>query len=400
MISFKKNKSEPGANPFPKGNDIPWYSPRPWHGMTFSVWLRELSRNQIAVSRLPMAGAVSCLSLVNSYFRWLSESLYGANAEALDIEKDPIFLLGHWRTGTTFLHELIVEDTQFSYPTSYQCMSPHHFLWSERVIPALSGALLPKRRMMDNMDFKWDLPQEDEFALCNLGLPSPYLFWGFPKLREECIRALTLEELSEEDRQAWMDGLYWFFKRLNYADPRQLMIKSPPHTARVRLILKLFPRAKFVHLVRDPVAIIPSTVRTWRQMGKACEMYASREKKLEEMAYTNFTNMYRAFWRDERLLRSDQICHVRYEDLTSNPIQELQRIYRSLNIDGFDSAKRNFENHLAQKKGYRKNRFDLKSAFRDRILSNCKEYSQRYGYATEASPVPAGSQVLHANKVG
>lgn len=327
-----------------------------------------------------MVTLVTFCSLVNSYSRWKSEAAFGLRADKTTIEHDPIFVIGHWRTGTTFLHELLVQDAQFSFPTTFQCMSPHHFLRTEPYITSYSGRLLPKRRVMDNMDFGWHHPQEDEFALCNLGLPSPYLYWGFPDRHEESVQALSLDALSAADRQQWLDGFEWFTKRLTFNDPRQLVLKSPPHTARIKLILELYPNAKFIHLVRHPVSIIPSTIRTWKQMGKACELYPRRNKDLEGLAYDQLRELYRAYWRDEGQLTDDQLCQVRYEDLTADPIGQAKRIYQTLNLDGFSSALRHFEAHLAKKQGYRKNRFDLKPALRDRIEENCREYSERYGY--------------------
>ena len=389
LFGLKKKKVSPGGTPFPKANDIPWYSPRPWHGMTFSVWAKVLRQNRVSLASLPMATIISFVSILNSFGRWRSESLHGDGADASQFEHEPLFVLGHFRTGTTFLHELLTQDPQFSFPTTYQCMSPHHYLWSERFVPKLSAMLLPERRMMDNMDFNWDLPQEDEWALCNMGLPTPYLFWAFPDQRDESTKAYSLDEYSDADRQEWAEGLRWFLKRLNYRDPRQLVLKSPTHTARVALILKIFPNAKFIHLVRNPISIIPSTVRTLRQMGKACEFYPSRDKRLEDLAYTNFNEMYRAYWRDEHLFKKGQVSLLRYEDMMAAPIEELNRIYAELSLDGFENARRHFEAQLARKKNYRKNRFDMKDDFRTRILENCHNYADRYGYAAETKPSPS-----------
>ena len=46
------------------------------------------------------------------------------------------------------------------------------------------------------------------------------------------------------------------------------MLKSPTHTARVRTILEVFPDAKFIHIVRDPLVLFPSTVRLWKSLSE------------------------------------------------------------------------------------------------------------------------------------
>ena len=39
--------------------------------------------------------------------------------------------------------------------------------------------------------------------------------------------------------------------------PKRIVLKSPAHTARVRVLLELFPKARFVHIIRDPVVHLP-----------------------------------------------------------------------------------------------------------------------------------------------
>ena len=38
---------------------------------------------------------------------------------------DPLFILGHWRSGTTFLHNIFAQDKHFGYTTTYQTVFPH-----------------------------------------------------------------------------------------------------------------------------------------------------------------------------------------------------------------------------------------------------------------------------------
>ena len=106
--------------------------------------------------------------------------LFGRKIERTEIEDDPIFVIGHWRSGTTLLHELLVLDPRHTFPDTYACFSPNHFLVSGWWMKPCLKILLPARRPMDNMVAGWDHPQEDEFALCNMGVPSPYLTNVFP----------------------------------------------------------------------------------------------------------------------------------------------------------------------------------------------------------------------------
>ena len=158
-----------------------WYF-RFWNGMPLSVSLALLLRNrfQVGLLRIGMTGLVLFSALVNSLFGILQKLFLGRRIERTQIEEDPIFIVGHWRTGTTLLHELLVLDPRHTFPDNYACFAPAHFVFSRKLLAPVFRHLLPSKRPIDNMELGWDRPQEDEFALCNLGAHSPYLTMAFP----------------------------------------------------------------------------------------------------------------------------------------------------------------------------------------------------------------------------
>ena len=179
-------------------------------------------------------------------------------------------MLGHWRSGTTLLHELLILD-----PTAHL---PEHLrmLRAASLSCGPSGScrrcsrwLLPSKRPMDDMQAGWDRPQEDEFALVNMGVPSPYLAWAFPKHGPVCRRVSRPADAlggasAKRGSAAWKQ----FVQKRRAAEQRRIVLKSPTHTARVKTLLEVFPDARFVHIVRDPLALFPSTVRLWRTLSQ------------------------------------------------------------------------------------------------------------------------------------
>ena len=161
--------------------DRPWI-PRFWDGMCLGGWLRLLARNRFRVAprRIAMALLIVGIGAFNFFLWLLQTAIYGRRIDRAKIEKDPIFVIGHWRSGTTMLHELLVLDSRHTFADTYACFAPNHFLVSSWWVKPLLQILLPSRRPMDNMAAGWDRPQEDEFALCNMGVPSPYLTITFP----------------------------------------------------------------------------------------------------------------------------------------------------------------------------------------------------------------------------
>ena len=166
--------------------------------------------NQFAVSLICVAMvAINCaLGLINSLLWLLEVALYGRKINRTKLAQDPIFVIGHWRSGTTLLHELLVRDPRHTYPDTYACFAPNHFLISSWVIKPCLKFLLPSRRPTDNMAAGWDHPQEDEFALCNMGVPSPYLTIAFSNHPPQCQDYLDLRGLSEAALNRWKSACF------------------------------------------------------------------------------------------------------------------------------------------------------------------------------------------------
>jgi hypothetical protein len=364
-------------------NPLTWYMPRFWHGMRFSTWARELVRNRLAISpsRIPMTCAITCFTGLNSVLAALERVFYGRQIEAAKLERPPLFILGHWRAGTTFLHELLIRDPAHTYFTTYQCFTPHHFVLSERWVLPWAGLFVPERRPMDNMAAGWDRPMEDEFALQSLGVPTPYLSVMFPNRGAVYPEYLSLRELPEGERQRWKRELLQFCKRVALRDNRRLVIKSPAHTARVRTLIEMFPDAKFVHLSRDPYALYRSTAGLWRSLNAEEGLQVVRDESwVGPFVIDSLRRMYDAYFEDRELLRDDQLVELRYEDLVRDPKQQLLEIYSQLDLGDFSNVEPALDDHLAEIKGYRRNRHSMDDTTGERIRREWRRYFEEFGY--------------------
>ena len=364
-------------------NPFTWYMPRFWHGMRISTWLRELARNRFAVSpsRVPMTCSIAGFALVNSALALVDRAVYSRKVERVDIAQPPLFILGHWRAGTTFLHELLIRDPAHTYATTYQCFAPHHFVLTERWFTPWSEFLLPSRRPMDNMVTGWQRPQEDEFALQNLGVPTPYLSVLFPNRGEAYPEYLTLRDLPEEARRDWKRQLQQFFKRIALTDPRRLVIKSPAHTARVRTLLELFPDAKFIHLSRHPYELYSSTMMLWRSLNEVQGLQAVDDDAwVSDWVIDSLRRMYDAYLEDRTLLADDQLIELRYEDLSQDPKAFVRDIYERLQLGDFAPIEAPLDAHLADVKSYRANRHALDDASRELVEREWGPYFAEFGY--------------------
>jgi hypothetical protein len=358
--------------------------PRIWQGCSFRAWVRLLVRNRFAVAPRfwYIAAVVTLVSVLHSVLRLVQGVLLGTRPGQTPLLQDPLFIIGHWRTGTTLLHELLILDPRHSYPTTYDCLEPNHFLLTERLISHWFRFLMPSHRPMDNMAAGWDKPQEDEFALCMLGQPSPYLTIAFPNHPPQDQEALDLEGLSPATRAAWKKAFLRFLRELTWKEPRRLVLKSPTHSCRIRTLLELFPDARFVHIVRDPFVVFPSTVNLWKTLYETHGFQVPTFAGLEEHVLATFSHLYVKLEEGKALIPPGQFHELRYEDLIGDPLGQMRLLYEKLGLGGFEDVRPLLERYLTEHAGYRTNRYpELSDETRARIRRHWGAVIERYGYS-------------------
>lgn len=369
-----------------KSKHYPAIAPRFWHGMLLSDWIRLVGQNHCRIHplRLGLAFTVTGATVVNSTLRLANQAIYGRKLPSTELVDDPVFIVGHWRSGTTYLHELMSCDDRFASPSTYQCFAANHFLLSEGVIPKLLWFVMPSKRPMDNVRVGWDAPQEDEFALCSMGLPSPYLRMAFPNVPNRYLDYLDLEGVSNTELDRWKKAFLTFLKGLTLDMDKRLILKSPTHTARIGLLAQMFPRAKFLHIVRDPLAVYPSTLRLWRVLDEAQSLQIPHHRNLDAYVLEAFQKMYRAFEQGRDQLSPNQIYDIRYEELVADPARELRQAYEALDLGDFDAVAPRLTEFVGAKREYRTNRYELSPEVQNEVLSHWGDYASKYGYTAKA----------------
>jgi omega-hydroxy-beta-dihydromenaquinone-9 sulfotransferase len=378
--------AKPAAEQKSGYKDRPWI-PRFWDGMCVTGWCGLLVRNHFAVTprRIAMAVLILGLSFINLILWLIQIALFGRKIDRTKIEADPIFVIGHWRSGTTMLHELLVLDPRHTFADTYACFAPNHFVVSGWLMKPCLKFLLPARRPMDNMAAGWDHPQEDEFALCNMGVPSPYLTIIFPNRPPQCQEYLDFRGVPAPALERWKQAFHWFLKCVTLRDPKRIVLKSPPHTCRIATLLQMFPKAKFVHIVRDPYVIFPSTINLWKRLYRDQGVQMPNYEGLEEHVFTTFTRMYDAFERDRSLIGPGQFCEVRYEDLVADPVEQMRLVYQRLELGDFDAVRPALKDYVAGQKDYKTNRYQITPEMRAEVARRWAKFIDQYGYAGRAN---------------
>lgn len=376
-------------------------------GWTFEMWTYYLWKHNFSVDPVYWHRAlfITVISSLASYsWRPRERKEYPEEEiRASQIKQPPIFILGHFRSGTSFLHELISKDPRFVAPTVYQCFAPHVFLSREDDINKSFGNL-KIQRPMDSLRVKMESPQEDEFGLVNLCGLSPYMSAIFPRIaKDKYQKYLTFKQATAEEVQTWKDTVMYFYKKVLFKkQDKRLILKSPAHTARLKLMHELFPDAKFVHISRNPYEIYQSTCKlfldlliTWNLQyfdyhslpegaRHACDTVLHRQ------VLQLFGDMYDSFFEDREALKlgKGQLTYVKYEDLMQSPTQVVRKIYEDLSLGKFDELEPQLRKDEENAKNFRVNKHkELDPRVAEDVRERMGHYFREFGYSEENNDV-------------
>ncbi len=384
----KKKKKKKRKGPFKVYREGGWLLYF-WHGMRFGVWLRFLARGRfdITLNCLPNILTVTLFTPINSLLYFISEAIYRRCVEAHQIDPPPIFVIGHWRSGTTLLHDLLSADPAHGYPTTYQCFFPNHFLLTGGAVRRWFNIFLPKRRPMDNVAVGVDRPQEDEFALVNLGLKSPMVSMAWPRHGPQDMDYLELTTLDPAARSVWDQTFIWFLRRLSFRQRKRIVLKSPAHTARIDTLVRLCPGARFVHIARDPLSVVPSSFKLWKALNSVQGLHnpAQDDPWLEDFVFDLFNRVHRSYEDHHAKIPVGHLTEISFEDLVADPKTVLRQLYDELDLGDFARAEPAIDAYLASARDYQANIHTLPDSMREKIVNRCGAYMARFGYADPRS---------------
>jgi omega-hydroxy-beta-dihydromenaquinone-9 sulfotransferase len=172
-----------------------------------------------------------------------------------------------------------------------------------------------------------------------------------------------------------------FLKALTLKSGRPLILKSPPHTARMKRLLDLFPDARFIHIRRDPYTVFLSTVGLIKAVRPIFRLQRGRPEIDVDAILRTYTTMYDAYFTDRLLIPPGQLIEIAFEDLDRDPLGQLRAIYDGLSLGDFEPARPALESYLASIAGYTKARYKpLDDSTRQKVAAACSQSVDAWGY--------------------
>jgi len=349
----------------------------PLLGSTFATFFKTLSYGRITPPYYLKMVFTFLIMLVATPLRWYEELYYYFFVRQWKKTKDPVFIIGHWRSGTTFLHQALAEDHQMGYVTTYQTVFPH-YLYSKFLFLPFMISQMPEKRPGDNVRLVAKNPQEDEFALSNINPYTYYQFMYFPEEYQSFYRRFIRFEDKSHIAESWKRDYRKMVRKACYNTRGKIpVLKNPCNTGRIDTLLEMYPHAKFIHIIRNPIIVFLSSRKFFVELLPTLWFHQVDEKFIENMILDVYEWLVKDLLELKKLIPSGNYIEVRFEEFEENPIHHLERLYEQLGIPDFQEAKPKFEAYVNKMSDYRKNKY---LQIEERILNKIMD---RWGFAMD-----------------
>lgn len=322
--------------------------------------LRSVPAKSISLKFLNRILTVGTISLVSTPFQVYEHFRLRKKIANAALDESPVFIIGHWRSGTTFLHNALCQDDQFGYITTLQSLFPHSYL-TNPFFSSLAKIAMPPTRPMDDMKIYLGSPQEEEMAMVNLGPNSLYHIWHFPDQTKAFYKQIAkFEAPDQKQKKQWIKNYLFLLKNAAYRSSKpRLALKNPTNTSRIPTLLELFPNAKFIFIYRHPTEVYASTKKLYRKIVPIFQLQNFDFEMIRKNIIWIYKDLMTSYLNDRHLIPEKNLIEVKYEDFTKEPLQHLAQIYTQLDIPHFEANQATFEAYFNSHKKGKKGKYKL-----------------------------------------
>lgn len=355
-----------------------------------NVW-RLFGENEISKSKFGLKWRIYFFSALSTPFQWIQRFVLMFTLRNVIVDKKPpVFILGHWRSGTTHVNNVLAKDKQFVFLNNYQgfffniCMLG--LGWMDKIL----APYMPKVRPQDNMDITLYDPQEEEQSIGNVSYTAGIHSFYFPKNRSYFYKFNLFKGISEKEYADWKKNYIYTLKAIMKMGKggTRVLTKNPNNTARIKQLLELFPEAKFVHIHRNPFEVYLSTKHLHRVILRGQSMQDFSEAEEDNIILENYKLMQQQYLETRKLVPKDSLIDLAYSDIGSeNELALYEDLYKKFGLENWDNIKTELDAYLKSLRTYRTdkaNRFiPIDAEMVKRIQTEWRFMFEEYGYDLE-----------------
>ena len=351
-----------------------------------TLW-RLVRTNKVSKERHGMLWRIFFFSFISTPLQWIQRLVLKFRLRNIDLsDTEPVFILGHWRSGTTHIHYTLAKDKQFTYLTNFQSFFFNICMLGVGWLDKILSPLMPNNRPQDNMEMTVFAPQEEENVMSNFALEAGVHTFYFPNNRAYFDKYNLGEGISAKEYNGWKKNYMYVLKAIAYlGNNRRLLLKNPNNTARIQQILDLFPKAKFVYIHRNPYQVYLSTKHLHRTVLRDQRLHLISEEEEDNLIFTNYCKILQGYLDNKHLIPEGNLIEIGYDSLgKDNEIEVFEQIYSQLQLGDWEAMKPKVQAYLDSKKSYKKNKFvPIDEAIVKRIQKEFSFVFDEYGYSRE-----------------
>ena len=304
----------------------------------------------------------------------------------------PVFIVGHPRSGTTHLHNLMAASGRFATVPPVLAGMPWEGRGLGRLMRPFIDMYLPETRLIDQVRLAPDAPTEDEVALANMCALSHFHALYFPRdFAETYARGLLFQGATPAEIAARERALRRYVRTMARRRRGPLLLKNPAYTAQVGWLLRLFPGARVIHIHREPREVFASSRRSVRTVLRELALQAWDEAEVDEAILAAYPPMIEALLRDAREVPRGRFAQISFEALLADPTGEVAALWSALDLPDARGSLRAVERYLASLEGYRQGDNALEPAAARAIERRWCPVHARLGAPAAGAP-PASRQ--------
>ncbi len=358
----------------------------PLAGTTFSNLRRVLKGHRVAPRYYFKMFITVIVISVSTVFHWIDYLVMGRRIRNYSFKESPLFIIGHWRSGTTLLHNILSKDPDSGIVSTYHAVFPNN-LKSHWIFKTFMRIFMPAERPGDDMKISVNLPQEEEYAMSNITDRSFYHFFYFPSNYSEYYKDYVRFESQTEDQvDTWkLEYRKLIIKALINTKGRRAVLKNPVNTGRVKLLLDVFPDADFIFMIRNPVIVYLSTKKFFTQLFPTINLERFTEDDISKMILDIYEQMLNDYISDKKYIGENRIFEIRYEEFELNPKKTIEEIYSRFSKKDFERVKPVLEVYMDSLDTYNGYSYSISQQELDIVLPRVEFAMQEWNYTIPSS---------------
>jgi hypothetical protein len=277
-------------------------------------------------------------------------------------------------------------DDRLGYHTVFQMVLPEIMLSAEKILAPIFEFICRCFNLRDSVHrvpLSFRYPGEEDATMTTSVNPQGAQ-WGyfFPKKMKEYFEKYVLfENLPASEIAAWKEAFVFLLKKISLANHnKQLVLKSPPNTARIKLLLTLFPNAKFIFIHRNPYDVYVSNKRFLKVTQKIYALGTSHLPDMNSIIVDTYSKMMHRYLLEKDMIPAGHLIEIPYIELIQHPMESMRKIYNTIQLDDFDYCQDKMKSFVEKQQTFIQLKHELPAEEKKVVTQRLEPFIKKWNY--------------------